>query len=117
MIRHRQGDDFLLITQDDHARLSGRFAEQIGNAAFATPLRLTLGLAKPGTSEAEDLLRFNFALLRLMDALSLDACCAEPLFPKVDGVHPRPGAEPVSVRFDHPGEGQLDIVPWPFGPD
>src|SRR5262249_24885842 len=38
MIRHRRGNDFLLITQDDHARLSGRFAEHIGNGAFATPL-------------------------------------------------------------------------------
>jgi len=34
MIRHRQGDAFLLITQDDHARLAGRFAERIGNDTF-----------------------------------------------------------------------------------
>ena len=37
MIRHRQGSDFLLITQDDHARLSGRFAEHLGNDRFARP--------------------------------------------------------------------------------
>ena len=37
MIRHRRGDEFLLITQDDHARLSGRFAELVGNDAFDPP--------------------------------------------------------------------------------
>jgi hypothetical protein len=39
MIRHRQGGDFLLITQDDHARLAGRLAERYGNARFAAPSR------------------------------------------------------------------------------
>ena len=37
MIRHTQGDAFLLITQHDHALLSGKFAERIGNAMFAPP--------------------------------------------------------------------------------
>src|SRR5215207_6268150 len=37
MIRHRQGSDFLLISQDDHARLSGSFAAQIGNDEFRPP--------------------------------------------------------------------------------
>src|SRR3982750_202946 len=37
MIRHRQGPDFLLITQDDHARLSGRFGARLGNDRFAAP--------------------------------------------------------------------------------
>lgn len=49
-----------------------------------------------------------------MDALSLDACCAEPLFPKVEAVHPRPGAEPIDIRIEHPAEGTLAIGPWPF---
>jgi hypothetical protein len=38
MIRHRRGEDFLLITQHDHAQLSGRFARHVGNALFSTPL-------------------------------------------------------------------------------
>ena len=37
MIRHRVGDDFWLITQDDHARLSGQFAAHVGNKRFAAP--------------------------------------------------------------------------------
>jgi hypothetical protein len=37
MIRHRLGDDFVLITQHDHAQLSGRLAERIGNALFSAP--------------------------------------------------------------------------------
>jgi hypothetical protein len=37
MIRHRHGSEFLLITQDDHARLSGHLAAHYGNARFAVP--------------------------------------------------------------------------------
>src|SRR5258708_5908727 len=37
MIRHRQGPDFLLITQNDHAIASGLLAQQIGNELFAPP--------------------------------------------------------------------------------
>src|SRR5688500_16293327 len=37
MIRHRLGEDFILITQHDHAQLSGRLAEHVGNALFAPP--------------------------------------------------------------------------------
>jgi len=37
MIRHRHADEFILFTQDDHARLSGLLASHIGNSAFARP--------------------------------------------------------------------------------
>jgi hypothetical protein len=37
MIRHRLGDDFLLITQHDHAQLSGRLAARVGNGLFSPP--------------------------------------------------------------------------------
>ncbi len=37
MIRRRQGNDLLLITQDDHAALSGRLAKHIGNKQFSMP--------------------------------------------------------------------------------
>lgn len=37
MIRHRRGGEFLLITQHDHALLSGKFARRVGNAQFAPP--------------------------------------------------------------------------------
>jgi hypothetical protein len=237
MIRHQQGGDFLLITQDDHARLSGRMAEHLGNERFATPvprkqvidgialhdcgwpvhdeqptlntdglplhvlespmpiatrvwsesarraseadpytgllvslhvlalsafakrhddtpheryqnahdlfllnqfqqdqielqdelrrrlgmrtdipLRLGLAQNEPGSKdEREQFLTFHYNLLKMMDRLSLDACCNEPLFPKIEGVFPRPGADPVDVRLEHPGEGHLAIDVWPFG--
>ncbi len=37
MIRHRRGNEFLLVTQDDHAVAAGRLAERIGNDRFAPP--------------------------------------------------------------------------------
>jgi hypothetical protein len=37
MIRHRHADEFILFTQDDHARLSGLLASHIGNTSFARP--------------------------------------------------------------------------------
>jgi hypothetical protein len=37
MIRHRRGDEFLLVAQHDHAVLSGTFASHVGNESFARP--------------------------------------------------------------------------------
>jgi hypothetical protein len=37
MIRRNAGNDFLLITQHDHALFSGELARRFGNAAFAAP--------------------------------------------------------------------------------
>lgn len=37
MIRHRSGNDFLLITQNDHALFAGLLAEHVGNSRFAPP--------------------------------------------------------------------------------
>lgn len=37
MIRHRLGDEFVLITQHDHAQLSGKLATRVGNALFSPP--------------------------------------------------------------------------------
>lgn len=37
MIRRQVGDEFFLIAQDDHARLSGRIAEHFGNERFTPP--------------------------------------------------------------------------------
>jgi len=239
MIRHRQGNDFLLITQDDHARLSGRLAEHFGNDQFAAPLPhkqvidaiamhdcgwplhddsptlnpaglplhvfespisistqvwsegvrqakaidpytgllaslhvlalsatvhtpdatvadrderrqelfllnqfqqdqielqddlrrqlglrtdipLRLGLAKPDATprdEREDLLAFNYKLLRLMDRLSLELCCSEVLPWKIDSIPPRPSTEPVDMRVIRLGDGQVGVEPWPFSID
>lgn len=233
MIRHTDGDAFLLITQHDHAVLSGRFAERIGNALFAPPspfeqavagialhdcgwpvhddeptlndkgqplhvlespmavatrvwsesarraaerdpytgllvslhvtalstfaqsqapvpheraktpaehfmlnkfqqaqfelqenlrrqlhmrtdLPLDNGLAEPGVDEAEDLLIFNYGLLKAMDRISLDLCCSEDLFQEIEDVTPRPGEAPLNIRVRHAGRGELELSPWPF---
>ena len=37
MIRRKQGSDFLLITQHDHALIAGQLAEAFGNDRFASP--------------------------------------------------------------------------------
>ncbi len=223
MIRHRQGSDFLLITQNDHAVAAGLLAVHVGNGTFAPPspfgptitaismhdsgwplndnsplldeqgfplhvmesppristcawsestaraaavndytgllvslhgLRLSalvgsrgrpghpadlfelnkfqhrqieiqetlrkrlglridrpleLGLANPGCDEDEDLLRFNYRLLTAMDQISLDACCSEPLFHSIDGVHPRPGTKRSRSASSIP---RLSSSPW-----
>lgn len=38
MIRHRHGDEFVLITQHDHALLSGRLAEHLGGGPIRKPI-------------------------------------------------------------------------------
>ena len=234
MIRHHRGNEFLLIRQDDHAQLSGRFATHLGNERFAPPspyeetvdgialhdcgwplhddaptlnakgqplhvlespmavvlpvwaesarraaadkgpytallvslhqlalssiaktndptpheraqnqrelfelskfqhrqiehqedlrrqlgmrtdVPLNQGLAQRGVSPAEDLLLFNFNLLKAMDRLSLDLCCSEDLFPKIEGVFPRPGVEPLTLKLGHPRPGEITVDPWPF---
>lgn len=37
MIRHQAGSSYLLVTQNDHAFLSGQLAREIGNERFAAP--------------------------------------------------------------------------------
>lgn len=233
MIRHTDGDSFLLIAQHDHALLSGKFAERVGNALFAPPapfkevvdgvalhdcgwplhddeptlngrgeplhvlessmavaarvwsesarraaardayagllvslhvtalstyaqsqdpipheraktpaehfmlnkfqqqqfelqedlrkrlkmrtdLPLHNGLAEPGVDEAEDLLGFNYGLLKTMDRISLDLCCSEDLFQEIEDVAPRPGEAPLTIKLRHAGRGALELSPWPF---
>jgi len=233
MIRHRHGNAFLLINQDDHARLSGVLASHVGNARFATPsprdqviqgismhdsgwpahdqqptlnadglplhvfetpvdigthvwmesvrlaralsdyagllvslhvmalsalaqshylapdkrhksakelfalnkfqqnqiqvqeelrprlglrtdLALTYGLARRGTSPGEDLLLFNYHLLKAMDGLSLALLCSELPFHSIDNVFARPGEEPFELRIESVGEWTIRMDPWPF---
>jgi hypothetical protein len=75
---------------------------------------LTKGLAKPGVEPAEDLLLFNYNLLKTCDRLSLDLCCSEPLFETIEDVFPRPGAAPLTLRLGHAGESSMTVAPWPF---
>jgi hypothetical protein len=79
-----------------------------------TDLPLKLGLAEPGTSAREDLLLFNYNLLKTMDRISLDVCSSEDLFDTIETVYPRPGAAPVDLKVGHPGPRELTVDPWPF---
>lgn len=78
---------------------------------------LNLGLAAPGTSAKEDQLLFDYHLLRAMDQLSLALLCDEHLFDSLDGVDPRPGGTPFSVRLQTPKPFRARLRPWPFATD
>ena len=72
------------------------------------------GLAQLGTSDADDLLSFNFRLLTAMDRVSLALCCGKHLFPTMDDVHPRPGEAPVRIAVGMPDDATMTLDPWPF---
>jgi len=233
MIRHRQGDQFLLFTQDDHARLSGELASHIGNEQFSRPepleavvagigmhdcgwpvhdeeptlngrgmplhvfetpvelscrvwtesvkravqkdaysgllvslhvmalsaiaqshyadqskrlefarelfeinrfqqnqieiqetlraklglrvdVPLKYGLAPRGTSKEEDLLLFNYQLLKATDRISLCLLCESQPFNSIDNIYPRPGAEAIELQLECVSEWTLRIKPWLF---
>jgi hypothetical protein len=75
---------------------------------------LNRGLARPGTSPAEDALRFDYHLLRAMDQLSLALLCAEDVFASLDGIDSRPGGTPLSIRLQRLGPFRFRLNPWPF---
>ena len=105
--RYETRHDLFLLNRFQHDEIERQ--EQLrGRVGLRTDLPLKLGLADPGSGEGEDRLRFDFGLLRAMDAFSLDACCSEPLFPKIDKVPPRPAAGPVDLRIEHPARGAGD---------
>lgn len=79
-----------------------------------TDRALQLGLAAPGTAPAEDLLLFNFNILKALDRISLDVCSGASLFHTIDGIFPRPGEPPINFAVGHPGEFVLSVDPWPF---
>lgn len=233
MIRHHQGDQFLLFTQDDHARLSGALAAHVGNESFSrpepfdaviagitmhdsgwpmhdeqptinsqglplhvfeTPLELSCrvwsesvrramqkdaysgllvslhvmalsaiaqshyadqgrrlefarelfeinrfqqnqieiqetlranlglgvdgplkyGLARNGTNKEEDLLLFNYHLLKATDRISLCLLCEPQPFNSIDNVYARPGSESIELHLECVREWTLQIKPWPF---
>jgi hypothetical protein len=76
------------------------------------PLRR--GLSRPRLSAAEDALLFNFRILEMADQLSLNFCFDEHRIPVIHGIHPRPGAESMTLIVRRTGAGNFSIVPWPF---
>jgi hypothetical protein len=79
-----------------------------------TDVPLHLGLAKPGTSPADDQLLFNFRLLTAMDRVSLSLCTGQLLFPKIEDVHPHPGQPPLPITLQMPDPATMTRDPWPF---
>jgi hypothetical protein len=85
-----------------------------GGLQMRTDQPLRGGLAEPGRSPEEDLLRSNFFLLELLDQVSLDLCFNEPIFRRVEMLYPRPGMDAISARIAPDGEGGMQLYPWPF---
>ena len=79
-----------------------------------TDIPLTLGLAKPRIDVAEDTLRHHFRLLTLCDRLSLELCCGQPLFERVEEVPPSPTVDAISIQMDLRNSTTLNLSPWPF---
>ena len=79
-----------------------------------TDVPLQLGLAKLGTSPADDLLLFDFRLLTAMDRVSLSLCTGTRLFARMDDVYPAPGRAPVPIEVALPGPATMTLDPWPF---
>ena len=114
--RFRDARDLFDLNKFQHRQAESQeeLRKRIG---LRTDVPLNQGLAKPNVDAGEDLLRFNYNLLKLCDRLSLDLCCSEPLFGAVEGVHPRPGAPEITLRLGHVGENTMTVDPWPFDVD
>jgi len=100
--------------QHRQIELQEEFRQKLG-MSIEHPLHL--GLAEPVVSPEEDLLRFDFELLELTDQLSLNICFGESRLPSIDGVHPRPGHAPLTMRFIRDDRGDFLVDPWPFARD
>jgi hypothetical protein len=97
--------------QQDEIERQEQLRQELG---LATDRPLNLGLAEPGIDPEEDRLRFNFAWLRAMDALSLDACTGKRVFDRSPAVHPRIGGETIQLTLSHPSPDVVIVEPWPF---
>lgn len=80
--------------------------------ALDVPLKLGLAV-KTGIPE-EEKLRRNHNIVQTMDRISLGLCCTELVFPKIEGIVPRPGAAPVTLDFSRTDDFALRVEPWPF---
>ena len=114
--RYRDARDLFDLNKFQHrqAQLQEDLRRRLG---LSTDIPLNKGLSKPGVAPEEDLLLFNYNLLKMCDRLSLDLCCSEPLFETIEEVFPRPGAAPVTLRLVHVGESAITVAPWPFDAD
>lgn len=113
---HRAPTDIFELNKFQHAQIE--LQEQLRpRVGLRIDQPLTHGLATPGTSPAEDQLIYDFRLLRATDALSLALLCSEPMSITMDGLHARPGGEPVHITLTRPAEFRVTLDPWPSQED
>jgi hypothetical protein len=94
------------------------FQEQIrGEMGMRTDVPLELGLAPPGSGDAETALRYNYHVLKAMDQISLAAVCDGRPFVTIEEMAPAPGGESLELRIEYPSEWEISISPWPFDVD
>lgn len=110
---HDSPGDVFELNKFQHAQieLQERLRPQVG---LRVDRPLTHGLAPRGISPEEDLLLFNFRLLRLMDAMSLALLCSEELSISMDGLMANPGGDAVDLSLKRATEFVLIVDPWPF---
>jgi hypothetical protein len=75
---------------------------------------LSLGLAPPGSSATEDLLRFHLRILQAADAISLGLCCTQPPARQTRPVHASPGQPPTMLEMARDSDGVIRVDLWPF---
>lgn len=75
---------------------------------------LTLGLAPPGASPAEDLLRLHLRALQAVDFLSLGLCCTHPPARQSRPVHASLGSPEIVLEGRRAPDDTLLVRPWPL---
>jgi hypothetical protein len=85
-----------------------------GRLGMRIDLPLRGGLAEPGRSPEEDLLRANFYLLEFLDQLSLNLCFDQLVFSRIEAVYPRPSEGAIGARVGREGHEAMRLDPWPF---
>jgi hypothetical protein len=114
--RFRDARDLFDLNKFQHRQAELQEELRLG-LGMRVDIPLNKGLAKPGVAPDEDLLLFNYNLLKTCDRLSLDLCCSEPLFETIEDVFLRPGAAPITLRLGHVGASSMTVDPWPFDAD
>jgi hypothetical protein len=70
-------------------------------------------VAREHRQESEHQLQFNFAMLQVMDQISLAACCTEPPVKQSRDLPVAPGGEKVKLAIAR-AENDVIVEPWPF---
>lgn len=111
--RQRHAAEVFALNKFQQAQIE--MQEQIRRElGLRTDLPLSLGLAPLCLNETEDLLRFNYEMLKAMDQISLALLCDSQPFASIEAVCPRPGQEPIVLRVGYVEDWTVTVSPWPF---